>query len=198
MMGYSSLLFQELSQLTALQAAERLLGAEVERMVEGHVLRAKIVEVEAYNQQDVASHSYKGITKRNSVMFDQAGIAYVYFTYGMHYCLNVVVGREGEGSAVLIRALEPLTGESIMMKNRHTFSKMDLLNGPAKLCQALAIDKNFNGHDLTRSPFILKLNQPVSKDEIGFSYRIGVREPDDHQLPWRLYLKSSQYISRLI
>ncbi len=116
----------------------------------------------------------------------------------MHYCLNVVVGREGEGSAVLIRALEPLTGESIMMKNRHTFSKMDLLNGPAKLCQALAIDKNFNGHDLTRSPFILKLNQPVSKDEIGFSYRIGVREPDDHQLPWRLYLKSSQYISRLI
>ncbi len=69
-MGYSSLLFQELSQLTALQAAERLLGAEVERMVEGHVLRAKIVEVEAYNQQDVASHSYKGITKRNSVMFD--------------------------------------------------------------------------------------------------------------------------------
>ena len=198
MMGYSSLLFQELSQLTALQAAERLLGAEVERMVEGHVLRAKIVEVEAYNQQDVASHSYKGITKRNSVMFDQAGIAYVYFTYGMHYCLNVVVGREGEGSAVLIRALEPLTGESIMMKNRHTFSKMDLLNGPAKLCQALAIDKNFNGHDLTRSPFILKLNQPVSKDEIGFSYRIGVREPDDHQLPWRLYLKFSQYISRPI
>ncbi len=198
MMGYSSLLFQELSQLTALQAAERLLGAEVERMVEGHVLRAKIVEVEAYNQQDVASHSYKGITKRNSVMFDQAGIAYVYFTYGMHYCLNVVVGREGEGSAVLIRALEPLTGESIMMKNRHTFSKMDLLNGPAKLCQALAIDKNFNGHDLTRSPFILKLNQPVSKDEIGFSYRIGVREPDDHQLPWRLYLKASSYISRLI
>ena len=198
MMSYSSLLFQELSQLTALQAAERLLGAEVERMVEGHVLRAKIVEVEAYNQQDVASHSYKGITKRNSVMFGQAGIAYVYFTYGMHYCLNVVVGREGEGSAVLIRALEPLTGESIMMKNRHTFSKMDLLNGPAKLCQALAIDKNFNGHDLTRSPFILKLNQPVSKDEIGFSYRIGVREPDDHQLPWRLYLKASSYISRLI
>ena len=198
MMGYSSLLFQELSQLTALQAAERLLGAEVERMVEGHVLRAKIVEVEAYNQQDVASHSYKGITKRNSVMFDQAGIAYVYFTYGMHYCLNVVVGREGEGSAVLIRALEPLTGESIMMKNRHTFSKMDLLNGPAKLCQALAIDKNFNGHDLTRPPFVLKLKAPVNKNEISFSYRIGVREPDDHQLPWRLYLKFSQYISRPI
>ena len=198
MMGYSSLLFQELSQLTALQAAERLLGAEVERMVEGHVLRAKIVEVEAYNQQDVASHSYKGITKRNSVMFGQAGIAYVYFTYGMHYCLNVVVGREGEGSAVLIRALEPLTGESIMMKNRHTFSKMDLLNGPAKLCQALAIDKNFNGHDLTRPPFVLKLKAPVNKNEISFSYRIGVREPDDHQLPWRLYLKASSYISRLI
>lgn len=198
MMSYSSLLFQELSQLTALQAAERLLGAEVERMVEGHVLRAKIVEVEAYNQQDVASHSYKGITKRNSVMFGQAGIAYVYFTYGMHYCLNVVVGREGEGSAVLIRALEPLTGESIMMKNRHTFSKMDLLNGPAKLCQALAIDKNFNGHDLTRPPFVLKLKAPVNKNEISFSYRIGVREPDDHQLPWRLYLKFSQYISRPI
>ena len=131
-------------------------------------------------------------------MFGRAGIAYVYFTYGMHYCFNVVVGPEGEGSAVLIRALEPLIGESIMMRNRHTFCRMNLLTGPAKLCQALVIDKNFNGHDLTRQPFVLKLNRPVNKDVISFSSRIGVREPDQQQLPWRLCLKSSIYISRPI
>lgn len=194
----TNLLLQELSQLNAFQAAKRLLGCEIERTINHQILRGKIVEVEAYDQNDVASHSYKGITKRNSAMFGQAGTAYVYFTYGMHYCLNVVVGREEEGSAVLIRALEPLTGESMMKKNRQTILNTNLLNGPAKLCQALAIDKNFNGHNLTIKPLVLKLNPPTPEDQINFSHRIGVKEFNHNKLPWRLCLKSSVFLSRLI
>jgi DNA-3-methyladenine glycosylase len=196
MISKNNTLIKEFRDVSAYEAAIRLIGGEIERVIGTKVMRGKIVEVEAYDQSDIASHSYRGVTTRNAVMFGKSGSAYVYFTYGMHHCLNVVVGREGEGSAVLIRALEPLAGESIMKKNRSVTSTINLLNGPAKLCQALAIDKNLNGHVLSREPLRLKLNEPLSKTQIGFSSRIGIHESKNNKLLWRVFLKSSPFLSR--
>jgi len=187
---------QELSSLSALDCAIRLIGCELERIINGKIVRGMIVETEAYDQSDTASHSYRGITARNYVMFGPAGRAYVYFTYGMHYCLNVVVGKVDDGSAVLIRALEPLEGISIMENNRNTKDKFNLLSGPAKLCQALAIDKNMNGHNLTKSPLRLIIKKSIDKNLIGRSARIGIREPEDNSLLFRVFLKDSKYLSR--
>src|ERR1044072_3277475 len=132
----------------ASEAAPRLLGCILERTVNGKTLRGRIVETEAYHQSAVASHSYKGQTPRTEVMFGPAGHLYVYFTYGMHYCCNVVTGPSGQRAAVLIRALEPLTGQDIMSANRGGQTGVNITNGPAKLCQALMIDKKLNGVDL--------------------------------------------------
>src|SRR5580698_7462721 len=98
--------------------APRLLGCELTRQIDGSVIKVKIIETEAYDQADAASHSYKGETPRTSVMFGPPGFLYVYFTYGMHYCCNVVVGPAGHGSAVLIRGLEPLFGQDGMSLRR--------------------------------------------------------------------------------
>lgn len=185
-----------LNQGSALNSAIRLIGSDLERVVDGHILRARIVETEAYDESDRSSHSYHGMTNRNSVMFGPSGTAYVYFTYGLHYCFNVVVGEVGEGSAVLIRALEPIVGEEIMMQNRQTENRFNLLSGPAKLCQALAIDKTLNGHNLACEPLRLILKSPLIKNKIGFSERIGINEPKNNILLWRVFLKSSNYLSR--
>ena len=156
----------------AYKVAPKLLGCLLEREVDGKIIRARIVETEAYDQTDAASHSYKGKTPRTDVMFGPAGYLYVYFTYGMHYCCNVVVGEEGEGAAVLIRALEPVDGEEIMANNRHK-TGIQISNGPAKLCQALLIDKKLNGHNLTSSPLKLIVQK----------------------LPWRFYIAGNPYVS---
>ena len=185
-----------LSKLSAKDAAARLLGCDLIRFIDGHKLVGRIVETEAYDEFDVASHSFRGITKRNQVMFGPAGKAYVYFTYGMHYCLNVVVGEESQGSAVLIRAMEPLAGIEIMMVNRHTDNLMSLLSGPAKLCQALSIDKSFNGHDLTKPPLLIYMNDQIEEENINWSKRIGIRESKDKELLWRACIKRSKYLSR--
>ena len=104
--------------VSAVELAQKLLGKILVRNINGKLIKVKIVETEAYHQRDAASHSYRGETPRNSVMFGPAGVAYVYFTYGMHYCFNVVTGLAGEGSAVLIRALEPVEGLDVMRANR--------------------------------------------------------------------------------
>jgi DNA-3-methyladenine glycosylase len=98
--------------------APRLLGCELRMQTGNNILAGRIVETEAYDQSDVASHSYRGETERTKVMFGPAGYLYVYFTYGMHFCCNVVVGSTGHGAAVLLRAVEPLAGEEIMLQNR--------------------------------------------------------------------------------
>jgi DNA-3-methyladenine glycosylase len=175
-------------------AAPRLLGCRLVRRVDGRLLSGRIVETEAYSQDDVASHSYRGQTPRTKVMFGPAGHLYVYFTYGMHYCCNVVTGPDGHGSAVLIRALEPLEGQEIMSDNRYGRGGETLTNGPAKLCQALQIGKSFNGHDLHEEPLKLILEPPVAQTGIVQTTRIGISRGQD--VPWRFYIRGNPYVSR--
>lgn len=176
--------------------APRLLGCLLEREIDGQKLVGRIVETEAYNQSDAASHSYRGQTPRTEVMFGPAGFLYVYFTYGMHYCCNIVTGHTGEGSAVLIRALEPLEGEELMTLNRNGRGGHEATNGPAKLCQAFQIDKNLNKHDLRQSPLKLTIQDPVPQDQIIQTTRIGIREAQE--MPWRFYIRANPYVSKTI
>lgn len=173
--------------------APRLLGAEFVRKIDGKILRGRIVETEAYHQSDAASHSYKGRTPRNDVMFGPAGHLYVYFTYGMHYCCNVVTGFGGEGAAVLLRAIEPLEGVDVMALNRGGRSGHDMTNGPAKLCQAFAIDTSWNGHDLAEEPIRLILKEPIAQDDIVVTPRIGISQAKD--VPWRFLIRGNPYVS---
>jgi DNA-3-methyladenine glycosylase len=173
--------------------APLLLGCILERELDGHTIRVRIVETEAYDETDAASHSYKGRTPRTDIMFGESGHLYVYFTYGMHYCCNVVVGKPGVGAAVLIRAVEPVEGEAFMQDVRN-HSGVDLSNGPAKLCQALSIDKRLNGHDLNVSPLKLIIAEPLNSTAIVQTTRVGITKAVD--MPWRFYIKDNPYVSK--
>ncbi len=183
----------ELAPLDAVTAARRLLGATLTRQLGAQTVTARIVETETYHQADAASHSYRGRTPRSEVMFGLAGHAYIYFTYGMHFCYNVVVGEPDYGAAVLIRAVEPLTGEHAMRELRDK-PGVALTNGPAKLCQALALDTSLNGHDLARAPLQLTLAPPIDDSFITQTTRIGISQAVDE--PWRFYLTGNPYVSR--
>ena len=185
-----SLCMDEL-RVQAAVAARRLLGCILERELEGGIVRVMIVETEAYDQTDAASHSFNGRTPRTDVMFGPAGHLYVYFTYGMHYCCNVVTGQEGEGSAVLIRAVEPLVGTESLERRRGKLG-IEVTNGPAKLCQALGIDKKMNGHNLENVPLKL-LMQPALKGGIVQTTRVGIRHAKD--VKWRFYIADNPYVS---
>lgn len=174
--------------------APRLLGCEIVRELDGHILRARIVETEAYDQTDAASHSYRGQTPRTDVMFGSAGHLYVYFTYGMHFCCNVVAGGEGHGAAVLIRAVEPLEGQEIMSQNRRGITGENITNGPAKFCQAFQIDKRFNGHNLRKAPIKLLIKPPLPQQKVVQTTRIGISQAAD--VPWRFYEKDNSFVSR--
>lgn len=177
------------------EVSPRLLGCLLVRELEGRRLIGRIVETEAYDMQDAASHSYRGQTERTRVMFGPAGRLYVYFTYGMHYCCNVVVGPEGHGAAVLIRAIEPVEGEEVMSENRSGITGIQMTNGPAKLCYSLGIDKALNGHDLHRAPLQLIINPPVRQEQIVQTIRVGISRAKD--VPWRFYLKDNKYVSKV-
>jgi DNA-3-methyladenine glycosylase len=177
------------------EVAPRLLGCELVRELDGRLVRARIVEVEAYSQDDVASHSYHGETPRTKVMFGPPGFLYVYFTYGMHYCCNIVTGPSGHGSAVLLRALEPLEGEDVLAIRRNGRTGIELTNGPAKLCQALDINREWNGHDLRQAPLRLEIRPPAAQTDIVQTTRIGISRAKD--VPWRFYLKGNPYVSKL-
>lgn len=190
-------IMSDISKLLALpadEAAQRLLGCHLVRELDGRQLVGRIVETEAYDQNDAASHSYRGQTPRTDVMFGPAGFLYVYFTYGMHYCCNVVCGPAGQGAAVLIRALEPLAGETCMSANRRNLTGAVVTNGPAKLCQALMIDKQLNGHDLTQKPLQLIIQPPLQPDEIVQTTRVGISKAQD--VPWRFYIRHNDFVSQ--
>ncbi len=149
----------------------------------------RIVEVEAYGgERDPASHARPGRTARNASMYGPPGHAYVYFTYGMHHCANVVVETEGRASAVLIRALEPRSGLLRMARRRGTSDPRRLVNGPGNLAEALGLDRTHDGADLTRGPLWISSVRPVVAGErIATSRRIGIRHAVEW--PWRFTLE---------
>lgn len=174
-------------------AARRLLGCELLREIDGEIIRVRIVETEAYDQADEASHTFRGRTARNDAMFKAAGYLYVYFTYGMHHCANVVCGKEGFGSGVLIRAVEPLEGTAII-EQRRGMSGVNVTNGPGKICQALGIDLRLSGHDLSDSPIQLMKKSALPDEQITIGPRIGISKAV-HELR-RFYITNNPYISR--
>lgn len=175
------------------EVARLLLGCEFERYIDGAVVRVRIVETESYDQDDEASHAYGGEKKRNATMFKEAGHLYVYFTYGMHYCCNVVTGERGYGSGVLIRAVEPVVGSKVLEKHRGVVG-VSTTNGPAKLCQALGIDASMNGHDLHKAPLKLLAGSLLRGEASGTSPRIGISKSQDKQR--RHYIVGNPYVTR--
>ncbi len=152
----------------------------------------RIVEVERYQQDDPASHSFRGPTRRAAVMFGSPGVLYVYRSYGIHWCANVVCEPEGQGAAVLIRALAPLRGLDEMRLRRGTAIERRLCSGPGRLCQALGIDGTMNGSVLGTGPVRVLAGDPVTKVSVG--PRIGISQAT-HQ-PWRLGVTGSPHLSR--
>jgi len=151
-----------------------------------------VVEAEAYDQTDPASHSFVGPTERNRVMFGPAGHVYVYFSYGVHWCVNVVTGKTGHGAAVLLRALEPMVGIELMEKRRRTRVRRDLCRGPGRLTQALGIDQRLNGSDLVGGPVgFYRLSGKAPAVEV--SPRIGISKAAE--VPWRFSAAGSPWVS---
>jgi DNA-3-methyladenine glycosylase len=203
---------REFYNRSTLEVARELLGKYLVVKKEGTYVSGKIVETEAYiGPDDPASHAYRGMTPRNQVMFGDPGYAYVYLTYGMHHCLNFVTERKGFPAAVLIRALEPTDGIEIMKRRRNTVENPDLrskssgsktkggddlknlTNGPAKLCQALGIDRTLNRADLCADIIYVedRGNKPT---KIISTSRIGVKEGKDKK--WRFYIENNEFVSR--
>jgi DNA-3-methyladenine glycosylase len=151
-----------------------------------------IVECEAYDAEDPASHSYRNRkTARNKAMFGAAGHAYVYRIYGVHWCVNIVCGA-GDGHAVLVRALEPTAGTEQMQTRRHTRDKRLLCSGPGRLCEALAIDRDLDGHDLLEAPF--ELRPRTAPTPVVAGRRIGITRAAAYKR--RFGLRNSPYLSR--
>lgn len=193
---------KELLRLPTLEVARRLLGAEIVRELPEGRLRGRIVETEGYLQNDPACHAVRELaggvchrqTQRNASMFGPPGHAYVYFTYGNHYMLNVVTEPEGIPGAVLIRALEPLEGLEIMRARRNLVDPRQLTNGPGKLTRAFGIGKELDGHDLSHPPLLLIPGDPLPAEAIVETTRIGITRAVDK--PWRFYIRGNEWVSR--
>jgi DNA-3-methyladenine glycosylase len=193
--------------------ARDLLGLYLLRRVGPRTLIGRIVEVEAYRgSDDPASHAYRGKTKRNEVMFFEGGHLYVYFTYGMHHCANVVTGKSGAGSAVLIRAVEPMGPVEAFMRNRmrgrrrrstsrsrrHVSTPLErhqLCSGPARVCEAFALTGKDNGKDLCGSEiWLARSGRSRQNVQVARSPRVGVTQGVERR--WRFYVEGSPFISR--
>lgn len=201
--------------------APLLLGCTLTRTItlngEKHKLVARIVETEAYDQDDPASHAFGGPSERNAAMFGPAGHLYVYVSYGMHHCCNVVCDPEGFGSGCLVRAVEPLESVEVMRElreagragkahtehagkeqaeraHKHPLKLRDLTNGPGKVCAALDIDKGLYGHDLTVEPLVLEFAPLLPGETIGSSPRVGISKNID--APKRFFIEGNEFVSR--
>jgi DNA-3-methyladenine glycosylase len=170
------------------EVAPDLIGATL--LVDG--VGGRIVELEAYDQEDPASHGYRGRTARNAAMFGPPGHAYVYRSYGIHWCLNLVCGGEGVPEALLIRALEPTRGLDLQQIRRGVEDVRALCSGPGKLCQALGITREHDGLALDVPPFRLEARARVP--EIVTGPRIGITRATE--LSWRYMSAGSRYLSR--
>lgn len=170
------------------EVARRLIGMTL--LVAG--VGGIIVETEAYDREDPASHSFSGPTPRNAVMFGPGGRAYIYLSYGIHWCLNFVCREAGHGAGVLIRALEPTAGIEVMKERRGQEDVRMLCSGPGRLGQALGITQELNGSRLDRSPF--RLRSAREQPRVVCGPRIGISKAVDR--PWRFGLAGSRYVSR--
>ena len=170
------------------QVARRLIGATL--LIDG--VGGIIVEVEAYDREDPASHCFSGPTPRNAAMFEPPGHAYVYLSYGIHWCLNLVCREAGHGAGVLIRALEPTTGIPRMMARRRQRELRALCSGPGRLGQALGVSLKLNGKPIDRAPF--SLTPGSGRPEVVCGPRIGISKAVDE--PWRFGLAGSRFLSR--
>ena len=174
--------------------ARDLLGRVLFYRTPAGLLAGRIVEVEAYTgQEDPASHAFRGLTNRNAVMFGPAGLAYVYFTYGMHHCLNVTAQQPGRAGAVLIRALEPLSGIQLMRASGDSGPEARLLSGPGKIGRAFGLTLRDNGRDLTRGPLGIASGAPLTDNEVLVGPRVGITRAVD--LPYRFVAAASPSIS---
>jgi DNA-3-methyladenine glycosylase len=187
-------------QRPVLSIAHDLLGKKLIRLIDGERVGGMISEMEAYDgEQDLACHARSGKTNRNSVMYGPAGRAYVYFTYGMHWMLNVVCGAENYPAAVLIRGIVPLEGLEIMAGNRKGIPTSNWCSGPARLTRALAINKEFNGVDITSpdSGLFIENYQTIPEELIQRSPRIGIQYAGEPwvSLPWRFTIRERQLSS---
>ena len=177
--------------------ARDLLGKLIVCPAKNKILSAKIVETEAYfgNGEDPASHAHRGPTPRSAIMFGPAGVAYVYFNYGVHWLLNFVAKEDSQAGAVLIRAVQPVEGLELMLKNRPTAAS-NLTNGPGKLTKALGIDGSHNGIDVTKVKSKFYVADFLSADfEIGESCRVGIKKGVEKQL--RFFIKGNPFVSRV-
>lgn len=190
----------------ARDVAKELLGKRLVRLIDGVRLSGRIVEAEAYCDSvelDLACHGARNKgrpTRRTAVMFGAPGHVYVYFTYGMHWMLNIVTGQEGQSNAVLIRAIEPEEGEREMVARRAGRPRSELTNGPAKLAQALGIDGNMNGADLCDLDGSTWLEDvgPQADLRIASGPRIGLGNTAEpwHSMPWRFWIAGNPFVSR--
>jgi DNA-3-methyladenine glycosylase len=171
--------------------AQKLIGCELVHESEQGTTSGIIVETEAYLQNDPASHAFNGKTKRNEAMFGQAGTAYIYLIYGMYECFNVVSYIERVGEAVLIRALQPVSGIELMQERRNQKSIKNLCRGPGKLVQAMGISRRQNGVFLDEKLHII--SSQMTDNQLVTTTRIGITKAAD--LPYRFYLKDSLFVS---
>lgn len=198
---------REFYSRNTIQVSKELLGKYLVHQVNGKKLVGKIVEVEAYlGPEDKAAHSYnRHKSKRNEIMYGPAGFAYVFVIYGHNYCMNVVTEKEDIPQAVLIRALEPIEGIEEMAKLRFDKeldeldkrAKINLTNGPGKLCQAMAINKENNGDDLCSDAFYIEEAEIVEDFEVVSTKRVNIDYAEEYiDCPWRFYIKGNSYISK--
>jgi len=167
----------------------------VRRLECGLELRGRIVETEAYlGRGDEACHAWRGRTERNAMMFAEPGRLYVYFTYGNHYMLNIVSEPESIAGAVLIRAMEPVSGNSFMQDRRSTTLFTNLMSGPGKLTQAMAIDRSCNGRSLFDGEFSMETSLELPPEAIGTSTRVGITR--SRNLPWRKFIIGNLHVSK--
>jgi DNA-3-methyladenine glycosylase len=177
------------------QVARDLLGAVLECTTPRGTSSGRIVETEAYlGPDDPACHAVAGLTERTRHLHGPPGTAYVYFIYGVHWCFNAVTREEGHGSAVLVRAVEPVTGIELMRERRGKVRRdVDLANGPGKLCQALGIDGTMNGNPLTQRPLRILAGSPVDDAQVEVTPRIGITRAADWPLRW--FVRGNPYVS---
>lgn len=181
---------------SCLKAAKELIGKVLVRKKGRKIYSGVIVETEAYlGDKDAASHSFRGKTKRNEHMFGAGGTAYVYFTYGNHYCVNAVIGKPDVAHAVLIRAVEPVKGIEAMKKNRGTDNVYELCSGPGKLTQAMEITGELNGTSLLGNEIYIAEPDTVKRHKIAKTKRIGITKNSD--VLYRFIDSESPFVSRV-